>query len=70
MSDLAFVVSKAMDRDGIEYTISVYQSYAGLAAFWECTKCANQDGPSMPVLDRDDAIEKCRVLIEQHHAQH
>ncbi|HZZ29551.1 MAG TPA: hypothetical protein VFE46_16260 [Pirellulales bacterium] len=70
MSDVTFVISRALSRDGIDYSISVYRRLGGFFAFWECKQCANQGSPTEPLLDRDTAIGKCEEKIEEHHGQY
>ena len=69
MSDVTFVTSRAVSREGIDYSISVYRRLEGFIAFWECTRCADQGIHTEPVLDRDVAIRKCEEQIGQHHKQ-
>jgi hypothetical protein len=70
MPDVTFITSRALLQDGIEYTISVYQSAAGFFAFGDCKKCNREGNTTAPVPDRDDAINACKMLIDQHHAKH
>jgi hypothetical protein len=39
MSDLTFVISRALNEEDVEYTIGVYRSDAGFLALWECSQC-------------------------------
>ncbi|HEY2828001.1 MAG TPA: hypothetical protein VGJ04_10405 [Pirellulales bacterium] len=70
MPDVTYVTSSALLQDGLEYTISVYQSSVGFFAFWECQTCGKQSNATAPVPDRDAAINSCRMLIDQHHARY
>lgn len=70
MPDPLLVTSNVLDQDGIEYAISVYHKVTGYFAIWKCNTCNREGVGTSSLPDQDAAINACRVLIAQHHAEH
>lgn len=69
MSDVTFITSRAINLDGYEYTISVYQDRTDYFAFWECKSCRGEWSLPISARDKGAAIQECEKLINQHHAK-
>lgn len=63
---LTFVTSRTLTLDDIVYMIGLYEEAAGIGGQWECKECKDQ-GPISPQRDRDIAMNRCEVEIQNHH---
>jgi hypothetical protein len=69
MPDVTLVTSRELPIDDSSYTISLYRNDAGrFYGFWSCGQCATRNLPTVPVADRDKAIQECEDLVRKHHA--
>ena len=60
--------SDSYERDGIEYTVSVYESGGRYRAIWTCWKCERRGGSKETYLSEAEAIGRCEAaLFVDHH---